>query len=169
MAVNRGRREGHLHSRIAKYFDSVRVFALPFTPFYTGVDVQVGGFTNAVHRLEQCSRGTRMRNGMFDDLLFVMIITGIGFSGAYLRAEVLIYRRFKAAERRRETLQRELRIKRVRPEQMDMPTQPCTARSPIQTNGFLALRALPCALRISPQERFRFVRDRSRTRAGYGL
>jgi hypothetical protein len=153
MAVNRGRREGHLHSRIAKYFDSVRVFALPFTPFYTGVDVQVGGFTNAVDRLEQCSRGTRMRNGMFDDLLFVMIITGIGFSGAYLRAEVLLYRRFKAAERRREALQRELHTKRVRPEQMDMSRRLRPQSSQIQTNVFPAMRVLACVLRNIRQER----------------
>lgn len=111
-----------------------------------------------------------MLNSMFDDLLLVMILAGIGVSVAYLRAELLLYRRFKAAERRREPLQRELHIKRVRPAQMDMPSRPRTHRSQIQTNVFPAMRVLARALRIIRQERnihwFRF-HTRS-TRSGYG-
>jgi hypothetical protein len=37
----------------------------------------------------------------FDDLLFVIIIGGIGLTGAYFRAEYVLWRRYKAAERRK--------------------------------------------------------------------
>jgi hypothetical protein len=37
-----------------------------------------------------------------DDLLFIIIIGGTVLSGAYLRAEYVSWRRYKAAERRRQ-------------------------------------------------------------------
>jgi hypothetical protein len=37
----------------------------------------------------------------FDDLLFVIIIGGIGLTGAYFRAEYVLWRRYKGAERRK--------------------------------------------------------------------
>ena len=37
----------------------------------------------------------------FDDLLIAIIIGGIGLTGAYFRAEYLLWRRDKAAERRK--------------------------------------------------------------------
>jgi hypothetical protein len=43
-----------------------------------------------------------------DDLLIAILVAGIGLSGAYLRAELLAHRRFKAAERRKELALREL-------------------------------------------------------------
>jgi hypothetical protein len=52
-----------------------------------------------------------------DDILIAIILAGIGLSGAYLRAELVLHRRLTAALRRREVLQRELHIQRVRPEQ----------------------------------------------------
>jgi hypothetical protein len=36
-----------------------------------------------------------------DDLLFVIIIGGIGLTGAYFRAEYVLWRRYKAAEQRK--------------------------------------------------------------------
>jgi hypothetical protein len=49
-----------------------------------------------------------------DDLLIAIIMAGIGFSGAYLRAEFDMHRRITAAQRRRELVQLELHTKRVR-------------------------------------------------------
>ena len=109
---------------------------------------------------------------ILDDLLIVMIIAGIGLSVAYLRAEVFLYRRFKAAERRREALQRQLHIKRVRSEQIEMPGQQCTDPSPNQINVFPAMRGLARASRIFIQGRqfhlFSLVRDTARQTAKHG-
>ncbi len=44
----------------------------------------------------------------FDDLLIAIIIAGTGLSGAYLGAKYVSWRRYKAAERRREFSLREL-------------------------------------------------------------
>ncbi|MHB8478552.1 MAG: hypothetical protein ACYDBZ_20015 [Steroidobacteraceae bacterium] len=38
----------------------------------------------------------------FDDLLIATIIGGIGLTGAYFRAEYLLWRKYKAAERQKE-------------------------------------------------------------------
>jgi hypothetical protein len=69
-----------------------------------------------------------------DDLLTAIIIAGVGLSGAYLRAELVLHRRLTAALRRREVLQYKLHIERVRPEQNDVPMQPRTYPSPIRLN-----------------------------------
>ena len=57
--------------------------------------------------------------GMFDmildDLLIAILIAGIGLSGAYLRAELSLHRRLKAAERRKELALRELQNPRLSP------------------------------------------------------
>ncbi|HEY4969421.1 MAG TPA: hypothetical protein VII35_05910 [Steroidobacteraceae bacterium] len=37
----------------------------------------------------------------FDDLLIAIIIGGIGLTGAYFRAEYLLWRRYKATERQK--------------------------------------------------------------------
>jgi hypothetical protein len=37
----------------------------------------------------------------FDDLMIAIIIGGIGLTGAYFRAEYLLWRRYKAAERQK--------------------------------------------------------------------
>jgi|HubBroStandDraft_2_1064218.scaffolds.fasta_scaffold90570_3 hypothetical protein len=87
-----------------------------------------------------------------DDLLLVIIIAGIGLSGTYLRAELVLHRRLTALERRRKVLQRELH-KIVPPEQHDMPRQPRAYPSPTQTNVFPAMRVLARFLRIFVQER----------------
>jgi hypothetical protein len=50
-----------------------------------------------------------MLNMILDDLLFAVIIAGIGLSGAYLRAEYISHVSIGAAERRREAA-RALRI-----------------------------------------------------------
>ncbi|MGO9948140.1 MAG: hypothetical protein ACLPWG_14970 [Steroidobacteraceae bacterium] len=63
-----------------------------------------------------------------NDLLIAIIIAGIGLSVAYLRAELLLHRRLTAVQRRREVLQRELHIKKVRSEQNDMPRRPASRR-----------------------------------------
>jgi hypothetical protein len=49
-----------------------------------------------------------------DDFLFATIIAGTGIAVDYLRAEVLSSRRFKAAELKREIVQRELHFKKDR-------------------------------------------------------
>jgi hypothetical protein len=49
-----------------------------------------------------------------DDLLLVIIIAGIGLSGAYLRAEMDFHRRMMAAQRDREIQHLELHTKRLR-------------------------------------------------------
>jgi hypothetical protein len=43
-----------------------------------------------------------------DDLLMTIIIGGIGFSGAYLRAEFIFWRRSKAADLRKRAGMREI-------------------------------------------------------------
>jgi hypothetical protein len=42
-----------------------------------------------------------MPNTMIDDVLLMIIIAGMGLSVAYLRAEYVLYRGFKAAQRKR--------------------------------------------------------------------
>ena len=59
----------------------------------------------------------RIADMNIDDLLIAIIIAGIGLSGAYLRAEVLLHRRLTAAKRSRELVERELHNTRVRLEQ----------------------------------------------------
>jgi hypothetical protein len=88
---------------------------------------------------------------ILDDLLIAIIIAGIGLSGAYLRAELLLHRRMMAAHRQRELVQLELHIKIVRPWQND--TSRHTVPSSIQANLFQTVRVLARALRIYIQER----------------
>jgi hypothetical protein len=57
----------------------------------------------------------------FDDLLIAIIIAGFGLSGAYIRAEYLSWRRYHAAERKRETSLRELHASRLSCEKTDPP------------------------------------------------
>jgi hypothetical protein len=56
-----------------------------------------------------------------DDLLIAIIIGGIGLSGAYVRAEFMLWRRNKAAERRREVCLRELHAHRLWHAENDVP------------------------------------------------
>jgi hypothetical protein len=84
-----------------------------------------------------------------DDLLITIIVAGIGLSGAYLRAELVLHRRTTALQRARELVQREVRAKRVRLEHNKMP-QPVTS---IRANAFQLVRGLARALRIFIQER----------------
>jgi hypothetical protein len=58
-----------------------------------------------------------------DDLLFAIIIAGVGLSIAYLRAELVIRQEFKALERKELAL-RELRITRPRREHTAMLRRP---------------------------------------------
>jgi hypothetical protein len=84
-----------------------------------------------------------------DDLLFAIILAGIGLSSAYLRAELVLHRRTTAAQRPRELLQREVHAKRVRLRHNEMP-QPVPS---IRANVFPLVRVLARALRIYIQER----------------
>ncbi len=45
---------------------------------------------------------------ILDDLLIALIIAGMGISGAYLRAELLLHRRLTAVQRIRQLQQRQL-------------------------------------------------------------
>jgi 6-phosphogluconolactonase len=62
-----------------------------------------------------------MTDMSFDDLLIAIIVAGIGLSVAYLRAEYVSWRRYKAAERRHEVSLCELHLKRLRVEDNDVP------------------------------------------------
>ena len=84
-----------------------------------------------------------------DDLLFAIIVAGMGLSGAYLRAELVLHRGTTALQRARELVQREAHAKRVRLEFDKMP-QPVPS---IQANAFPLVRVLARALRIYIQER----------------
>jgi hypothetical protein len=53
------------------------------------------------------------------DLLIAIILAGVGLSGAYLRAELVLQRRMTAVQRGGELAQLELHTKRVRPGQKD--------------------------------------------------
>ena len=85
-----------------------------------------------------------------DDLLFAIIIAGIGLSGACLRAELVLHRRTTAVRRERELVQREVHAKRVHLGPNKMPTQPVPS---MRANAFPLVRVLARALRIYIQER----------------
>jgi hypothetical protein len=84
-----------------------------------------------------------------DDLLLAIILAGIGLSGAYLRAELILHRRTTVLQRARELVQREVHAKRVRLGPNKMP-QPVPS---IRANAFSPVRVLARALRIYIQER----------------
>ena len=48
-----------------------------------------------------------------DDVLFVVIVSGVGLSAAYFREEYIGWREHRAAEMRRQTSRRELHIDRA--------------------------------------------------------
>jgi hypothetical protein len=48
----------------------------------------------------------------FDDVLFGLILCGIGLAGACFRSEYVLLRELRAAERRKEGVMRELHLKR---------------------------------------------------------
>jgi hypothetical protein len=94
----------------------------------------------------------------FDDLLFAIIVAGLGLSGFYLRAELLLHRRLTAVQRKTQLLQLELHTKRVR----DVSAPRAAPTSNI--NDFQTARVLARALRIFVQEHD-IHRYRRRTRA----
>jgi len=49
----------------------------------------------------------------FDDVLFGLILCGIGLAAACFRSEYVLLRELRAAERRREGLMRELHLERL--------------------------------------------------------
>jgi len=57
----------------------------------------------------------------FGDLFIAIIIAGTGLTVAYLRAEYVLHRKFKAAEHKKLIVQRELHGNRLRPKQIDAP------------------------------------------------
>jgi hypothetical protein len=88
-----------------------------------------------------------------DDILIAIIMAGIGLSGAYLRAQLVLHRRTTALQRARELVQREVHAKRVRLAQNARPRRPRTIPSPIQARAPQTVRGLARALRIYVQER----------------
>jgi hypothetical protein len=58
---------------------------------------------------------------MIDELLLMIIAAGMGLTVAYLRAEYVLHRGFKAAEHEKLSIQRDLHGNRSRPKQMDVP------------------------------------------------
>jgi hypothetical protein len=49
----------------------------------------------------------------FDDVLFGLILCGIGLAGACFRSEYVLLREFKATERRKERVMRQLHLDRL--------------------------------------------------------
>lgn len=64
----------------------------------------------------------------FDDLFIAIIIAGIGLTVAYLRAEYIFHRGFKAAEHKKLIVQRELHANRLRPKQEVVRLSECNER-----------------------------------------
>jgi hypothetical protein len=87
-----------------------------------------------------------------DDILIAIILAGIGFSGVYLRAELVLHRRMTALRRRRELVKRDFHAKRVGLGQNDVSRQPRTVPSSIQANVFHVMRVLVRVSRIYIQE-----------------
>jgi hypothetical protein len=56
-----------------------------------------------------------------DDLLFAIIVAGIGLSGAYLKAEYVLNRYFKTAEHKKLIALRELHTNRLKSRQINRP------------------------------------------------
>jgi hypothetical protein len=86
---------------------------------------------------------------MIDQFLLMIIVAGMGLTVAYVRAEYVLYRRFKASEQEKLSVKHQLHAKRVRPGHNEMP-QPVRS---IRANGFPLARVLARALRIFIQER----------------
>jgi hypothetical protein len=63
--------------------------------------------------LDAARSGIRMPNIMIDEFLLMIIISGIGLTVAYLRAEYVVHRRFKAAEHEKLIAHRELHANRL--------------------------------------------------------
>ena len=57
----------------------------------------------------------------FDDLFIAILMAGMGLTVAFLRAEYVLHRGFKAAEHKKLIVQRELHANRLRPKQIDVP------------------------------------------------
>jgi hypothetical protein len=87
-----------------------------------------------------------------DNLLFAIIIAGVGLSVTYLRAELALRQELKA-ERETELALPEPHITRPRREHTALLRQPSTVSRPIQTNPFRPMRDLARALRILIQGR----------------
>jgi CRISPR/Cas system CMR-associated protein Cmr5 small subunit len=66
-------------------------------------------------------RGIRMPKIMIDELLLMIIGAGMGLTVAYLRAEYVLHRRFKAAEQEKLSVQHELHANRLKSKQIDAP------------------------------------------------
>jgi hypothetical protein len=86
-----------------------------------------------------------------DYILIAIIVAGIGLSGAYLRAELVLHRRTTALQRARELVQRDVHAERVCLGQNDAPGQSRTVPWSIP-NAFRPMRVLARALRIYIQE-----------------
>lgn len=77
-----------------------------------------------------------------DDLLIVIIIIGVGLSGAYLKAEYELHVRLRTAQRRTRLVLHDLHASRVRIEQNGIPVHVWIARAPAQSQPFQTMRFL---------------------------
>ena len=75
-----------------------------------------------------------------DDCLFVTNVAGMALAVAYLRAEYVLHRRFKAAEHKKWIVQHESLAKRLRLKQIDVPVVPLRNHQP-----FLSKESARCA------------------------
>jgi hypothetical protein len=81
-----------------------------------------------------------MPNIMIDELLLMIIIAGIGLAVAYLRAEYVLHRGFKAAEHEKLSVQRELHVNRLTRTQNEVPVAALRNHQP-----FLSKESAICA------------------------
>jgi len=72
-------------------------------------------------RLSGVRYGIRLPKIMIDGCLLMIIVAGMGLTVAYLRAEYVLHRGFKADEQEKLSLRHELAANRLKPRQMDAP------------------------------------------------
>ena len=65
--------------------------------------------------------GIRLPKIMIDECLLMIIVVGMGLTVAYLRAEYVLHRGFKADEQEKLSVRHELAANRLKPKQMDAP------------------------------------------------
>jgi hypothetical protein len=71
-----------------------------------------------------------------DDVLFGLIICGIGLAGACFRSEYLLLRQLRLTERRYQRAVRELHVKRLSPQEDDDGEEP--GRTALSRSGLAA-------------------------------
>jgi hypothetical protein len=72
---------------------------------------------------------------MIDEFVLMIIVAGMGLTVAYLRAEYVLHRRFKAAEKEKLSVKHELYANRLKPKQIDVPVATLRNHQPFLGKG----------------------------------